>query len=68
MIKLSILRMILVQAKGQEKTVLKELPVFILMPIASTPISNIIVYQHLIATLNNKPIEEVKLEAREIHL
>ena len=47
---------------------LKEHLVFILMPIASAPISSPVVYQYLIATLDNEPIKEVNLEAQEIHL
>ena len=47
---------------------LKEDPFFIHVPIASAPISSPIVYQHLIATPNNEPIEEVNIEAQEIHL
>ena len=37
----------------------KEHPIFILVPIASTPISNPIVNQHLVATINDEPIEDV---------
>ena len=47
---------------------LKEHPVLILMSITSALISSPVVYQHLIATLDNEPIEEVNLEAPEIHL
>ena len=47
---------------------LKEHPIFIHVPITSAPISNPVVYQHLIATLDNETIEEVNLEAPEIHL
>ena len=47
---------------------LKEHPIFIPVPIASAPISTLVVYQHLIATPDNEPIEEVNLEAPEIHL
>ena len=47
---------------------LKEHSVFIPMHIASAPISSSVVYQNLIATPDNKPIEEVNLEAPEIHL
>ena len=46
----------------------KEHLVFIPMPIASAPISSLVVYQHPIATYDNEPIEEVNLEAPEIHL
>ena len=41
----------------------KEHPFFIPVPIASALISSLVVYQHLIATPNNEPIEEVNLEA-----
>ena len=47
---------------------LKEHLVFILVPIASTLIYNLVVYHHLIVTLDNEPIKEVNLEAPEIHL
>ena len=46
----------------------KEHLVFIPVPIVSTPISSLVFYQHLIATYDNEPIEEVNLEALEIHL
>ena len=46
----------------------KEYLVFILVTIASAPISSPVVYQHPIATSDNEPIEEVNLEAPEIHL
>ena len=46
----------------------KEHLVFILMPIASFPISSPVVYQHPIATYDNEPIKELNLEALEIHL
>ena len=42
---------------------LKKHPVFIHVSIASAPISSLVVYQHLIATPDNEPIEEVNLEA-----
>ena len=41
----------------------KERLVFILIPIASAPISSPIVDQHLVVTLDNEPIEEVDLQA-----
>ena len=47
---------------------LKEHPIFIFVPIASALIFSPVVYQHLISTLDNEPIEEVNLEAPEIHL
>ena len=37
----------------------KEHPIFILVPIASTPISNPIVNQHPVATIDDEPIEDV---------
>ena len=46
----------------------KEHPVFIHVPNASASISSHVVYQHLIATPDNEPIEEVNLKAPEIHL
>ena len=46
----------------------KEHLVFIHVPTASASISRRVVYQHLIATPGNEPIEEVNLEAPEIHL
>ena len=60
--------MILVQANGPREIVFKEHLVFIYVPIASTPISSPVVYQYQIATSDNEPIEEVNLEALEIHL
>ena len=42
---------------------LKENLVFILVSIASAPISSPVVYQHVITALDNEPIEEVNLEA-----
>ena len=41
----------------------KEHLVFIHVPIASAPISSLVVYQHLIATSDNEPFEEVNLKA-----
>ena len=55
-------------SQGPREIVLKEHPVFIPMPIASSLISSPVVYQHLITASNNEPIEEVNLEAPEIHL
>ena len=46
----------------------KEHLVFIPMHIAFAPISSPVVYQHSIATSDNELIEEVNLEAPEIHL
>ena len=47
---------------------LNEHPVFIHVPIASVLISSPVVYRHPIVTPDNEPIEEVNLEALEIHL
>ena len=44
----------------------KEHPVFILVPIASTPISSPIVGKHSVATPDNEPIDEVDLEAPNV--
>ena len=46
----------------------KEHLVFILVPIASALFSSPVIYQHLIATSDNEPTEEVNLEAPKIHL
>ena len=53
---------------GLREIVFQEHLVFIHVPIASALISSHVVYQHLIATPNEEPIEEVNLEAPEIHL
>ena len=37
----------------------KDHPVFILVPIASAPISSLVVDRHLVATINDEPIEDV---------
>ena len=37
----------------------KEHPIFILVPIASAPISSLVIDQHSIATPDNEPIEDV---------
>ena len=47
---------------------LKEHPVFIPVFIAFALVFIRVVYQHLIATPDNEPIEEVNLAALEIHL
>ena len=47
---------------------LKEHQFFTPMLIIFALISSPIVYQHLIVTPDNEPIEEVNLEALEIHL
>ena len=46
----------------------KEYPVFIPVPIASAPISSLVVYQYPISIPDNEPIEEVNLEAQKIQL
>ena len=48
------------------KIVFKEHPVFILVPIDSTPISNPVVNQHLISTTDDEPIEDVDLVAPNV--
>ena len=55
-------------SQGLREIVFKEHLVFIPVPIVFTPIFSGVVYQHLIATLDNEPIEEVNLEALKIHL
>ena len=46
----------------------KEHPVFILVPIASASISIFVVNQHLVATLDNEPIEDVDPVAPDVDL
>ena len=46
----------------------KEHPIFILMLIASAPISSSIVDQHPVATLDNEPIEDVDPVAPDVDL
>ena len=46
----------------------KEHPVFIHVPIASTPISSLIVNLHPITTPNNEPIEDVDPVALDVDL
>ena len=58
----------IVTSQGTREIVFKEHLVFIIMSIASAPISNPVVYQHPIVTSINEPIEEVNLEFLEIHL
>ena len=50
------------------KIMFKEHPVFILMPITSTPISNLIVDQHLIATIDDESIEDVDSIALDVDI
>ena len=45
---------------------LKKYPVFIPVPIASAPISSPIVDQHLVATTNDEPIEDLDLVALDV--
>ena len=47
---------------------LKEHPVFILVPIAYAPISSSIVDQHLVATTNDEPIEDVDPETPDVDI
>ena len=53
-------------SQGLRKIVFKEHPIFILMPIASAPISNLVIYQHLVAIIDNEPIENVNLVAPNV--
>ena len=46
-------------SQGPREIMFKEHPVFIPMPIASASISSPIVDQHLVATTNDEPIEDV---------
>ena len=55
-------------SQGPREIVFKEHPVYIFVPIASSLISSCVVYQHLIATPDNEPIEEVNLDTPKIHL
>ena len=43
-------------SKGRRKIVFKELPVFIPVPIAFTPISSPVVDQHLVTTTDNEDL------------
>ena len=67
-IELSMLRMILVQAKGQEKLCSKNTQFFILVPIASSRISSPVIDQHLVATTDNEPIEDIDPVAPDVDL
>ena len=67
-IELSILRMILVQAKGQEKLCSKNTRFFIPMPIASSSILSLVVDQHLLATTDDEPIEDIDPVAPDVDL
>ena len=51
---------------GRREIVFKEHPVFILMPVASAPISNHVVDQHPIATTDDEPIEDVDPVAPDV--
>ena len=44
----------------------KEHPIFILMPIASAPISSPVVDQHLVATTDDEPIEDIDPVAPDV--
>ena len=48
-------------SQGPREIVFKEHPFFISVPIASAPMSSPIVDQHLVATTDNEPIEDVDL-------
>ena len=67
-IRINLIYVPILDRQGLREIVLKEHPIFIPVPIASAPISSSIVYEHLIATHGNERIEEVNLEAPEIHL
>ena len=54
--------------QGLREIVFKEHPVFIPMPIAYAPISGPVVDQHLAATTNDEPIEDVDPVALEVDL
>ena len=55
-------------SQGLREVVFKEHLVFIPVPIASAPISSLIVDQHLVATTNDEPIENVDLIALYVDL
>ena len=46
-------------SQGSREIAFKEHPGFIPMPIASTPISSLVVDRHPIATTNDEPIKDV---------
>ena len=66
--RISILRMILVQTKGQEKLCSKNTDFFIPVLIASAPISSPVVDQHPVATIDNELIEDVDPVAPDVDL
>ena len=53
-------------SQGPREIVFKEHPIFILLPVASTPISSAIVDQHPIATIDNEPIQNVDPVAPDV--
>ena len=53
-------------SQGSREIVFKEHPIFILMPIASAPISSLVVDQHLVATTDDEPIEDIDLVAPDV--
>ena len=53
-------------SQGLREIVFKEHPVFILVPIASVPISSPVVDQHPIATTDDEPIKDVDLVAPDV--
>ena len=53
-------------SQGLREIVVKEHPVFSHVPIAFASISSLVVDQHLVATPENKPIEEVDQEASNV--
>ena len=55
-------------SQGPREIVFKEHLVFILVFIASAPISSPIVDQHLVVTIDDEPIEDVDLIAKDVDL
>ena len=55
-------------SQGLREIVFKEHPVFIPMPIASAPISSLVVDQHPVATTDDEPIEDVDPIAPDVNL
>ena len=60
--------MILIQAKGYKRNCVQRTLVFILVPIASTPISSHVVDQHPIVTTDDEAIEDVNPVAPNVDL
>ena len=53
-------------SQGPREIVFKEYPIFILGPIAYTSISSPVIDQHLVATTDDEPIENVDLVALDV--